>query len=96
MNSKLLSVAFALAAFACIGLAAARPSSTPVTLDGPTRPSAERVEIIPDPEPIQTVAEVTIVGKLPAKKRAKKSYRCGQFEPLENDAVQMVRRCEWR
>lgn len=55
---------------------------------------------VPTPPPVVTVQEVIVAApkaiKKPAKPAKAKTYQCGQFEPLQNDAVQQVRRCEFR
>ena len=58
--------------------------------------TAPRLDV-PPPPPVVTLLEVTVTAPRPAKKPAKaKRYECGAFEALENDAVQQVRRREWK
>lgn len=62
--------------------------------------ASSSLTIVPTPPPVVTAQEVIVAApkaiKKPAKPAKAKTYQCGQFEPLQNDAVQQVRRCEFR
>lgn len=84
-----------------VGLVSMNASASP----SPRQPATPTVEAVhasatwtaPAAEDKVTVLpEVIVEGKRPAKKPAKKAYVCGDFEPLQNDATQKVRRCEWK
>lgn len=87
-----------LSAVAVIALAAMRP--TPASASTPPQASSSATFAavdVPAPTPVVTLPEVTVTVPKAIKKPAKaKQYKCGAFERLETDAVQQVRRCEWR
>lgn len=73
---------------------------TPAAASSPPQSSSSVTFVrddVPPPPVVVTLEEVTVTVPKAIKKPAKaKRYECGAFERLETDAVQMVRRCEWK